>query len=215
VLGSSSAAHLSKVYTRRWSWLVLFGSLLGEVNCSLGLDASELNSGCGEEQKDCGGRCVSLRDPEFGCGSSSCQPCVLPNATSVCDAQLSCTIAACVGHFEDCDGEAETGCEVNLDTDEEHCGSCTAEPCQVFGALPACARGACAIRKCLAGFKDCNRLDADGCETPSSELVLPDAGAADASVPAAGSCPAPPSGVRSVLTQCEDGGCGPAPDAQP
>jgi hypothetical protein len=212
-VSSAFAVWSSKLRPRRLRWLVL-GSLLGEVNCSLQVDAAELNAGCGDEQKACGGRCVSERDPEFGCGSSSCQPCVLPNATSVCDADLTCAIAACVGHFEDCDGEALTGCEVNLDTDEEHCGSCTAEPCEVFGALPACARGACAIRKCLPGFKDCNRLDVDGCETASGDLLHPDAGP-DASLPVAGICPEQPSGVRSVLTQCGDGGCQLGGDAQP
>ncbi len=134
--------------------------------CLVVIDADALDEGCASDQKACEGRCVSKSDPEYGCGSDSCQPCFLPNAQSICDSRQQCAIATCVDNHDDCDGKANTGCEVNLDTDVNHCGSCRAEPCEVKGAIPACARGRCAIRKCEPGFKDCNRESDDGCEVP-------------------------------------------------
>jgi hypothetical protein len=134
-------------------------------SCSVFLDDEPLTRGCAVDEKACDGRCVSRSDPEFGCAAESCQPCVLLNATSICDAEEHCAVAACVSSYEDCDGDSVNGCEVNLDTDVEHCGGCDAPACNVPGAVAACARGACAIRKCQPGFRDCNRLDADGCET--------------------------------------------------
>lgn len=140
--------------------------------CAVIVNEEPLTGGCPADEKACDGRCVSRSDPEFGCSGSSCLPCVLPNSTSVCDADEQCAIAACVGNFEDCDGKDDNGCEVNLDTDVDHCGDCDAPECKVSGAVAACARGACAIRKCLPGYRDCNRLDADGCETALTSLQI-------------------------------------------
>jgi hypothetical protein len=143
------------------------------TSCSLVVDADALAQGCDASNKACDGRCVSKLDPEYGCGNASCQPCVLPNATSVCDATEQCAVAACFENHEDCDTQASNGCEVNLDTDMAHCGACDAAPCEVAGAHAACARGQCAIRKCQPGFKDCNRLDEDGCEFAYSPVEPP------------------------------------------
>lgn len=143
---------------------LVLGLWVSAPSCTLVADAGDLNRGCGPEEKPCNGTCVLRQNPEFGCGSASCQPCVLPNAQSICDGDDECAIAACVGETEDCDRDPSNGCEVNVGTDVEHCGGCNADACEVPGAYPACARGRCAIRKCLPGFKDCNRISDDGCE---------------------------------------------------
>ncbi|HEX2730894.1 MAG TPA: hypothetical protein VHM70_04790 [Polyangiaceae bacterium] len=141
------------------------------LGCSLFVEPARLEAGCDSDQKACDGHCVSRTDPEYGCGATSCQPCVLPNATSICDAEEHCAIAVCVESHEDCDKVSSNGCEVNLDTDVDHCGACDAPSCEVRGAFAACARGVCAIRKCKPGFEDCNRLDIDGCETQVGPLT--------------------------------------------
>jgi hypothetical protein len=143
----------------------LLAPLVWAEGCSLLVDDEPLTRGCAGDEKACDGRCVSKSDPEYGCDAESCQPCVLPNSTAICDARGHCAVAACVDSYEDCDGDSANGCEVNLDTDVDHCGACDAPACEVPGAVAACARGACAIRRCEPGFRDCNRLDADGCET--------------------------------------------------
>jgi hypothetical protein len=136
------------------------------LGCTQLVDASEINRGCGADQKECDDRCVSQTDPRFGCAAKTCQPCALPNATSSCSPEGECFVASCLDSFDDCNRDPTDGCEVDTDTDPLHCGGCDAPPCRVDGALPACANGECAIRKCEPGFKDCNRESDDGCETP-------------------------------------------------
>jgi hypothetical protein len=151
---------------RQTTWLLGGAALVATIlsACILIVDTDPLNEGCESGFKACDGECVSKSDPEYGCGSKTCQPCVLPDATSICDSDGECAVAACVGRHEDCNRNSEDGCEVNLDTDVDHCGACDAPACEVAGAIPACARGECAIRKCRDGFKDCNRDSQDGCE---------------------------------------------------
>ena len=142
--------------------------VLGLAACSVFVDLSSLDEGCGSGNKLCDGVCVSGSDPDKGCARSGCQPCALPHATPVCANDGTCAIAACIGSWEDCDGEADNGCEIDLDTDLEHCGDCDARPCMVENAEPACGSGSCAIRRCLPGFRDCNRQTRDGCEIDST-----------------------------------------------
>lgn len=145
--------------------LLSVAAWLGQLpGCVLAVDADALDRGCGSDRKACDGRCVPKTDPEYGCGATSCQPCFLPNAESTCDAERRCAIASCINRHEDCDRLVDNGCEVNLDTNVDHCGSCDAAPCKVPGAIAACARGTCAIRQCLDGYKDCDRRSANGCE---------------------------------------------------
>lgn len=141
--------------------LVAVGWLGG---CSLWVDTDALGAGCADGEKACNGECVSRGDPRYGCGGETCQPCALPNATSACSPEGQCFVASCLDSFDDCNRQASDGCEVNTDLDPMHCGGCNAPPCEVDGAFPACANGQCAIRKCQAGFKDCNRESYDGCE---------------------------------------------------
>jgi hypothetical protein len=144
-------------------WLGL-AALLGLAACSVMVDLSELDQGCASNEKLCDGRCVSATDPDTGCARDGCQPCALPHATPTCARNGTCAIAACIGSWDDCDGEAANGCEIDLDNDLEHCGACDARPCEVDNAEPACGSGSCAIRRCHPGFRDCNRSSRDGCE---------------------------------------------------
>jgi hypothetical protein len=145
--------------------------LLVLVSCSVLVDLSPLDEGCGAEQKLCDSECVAT-DPDNGCAREGCQPCALPHATPVCANEGTCAIAACIGNYENCDGKPENGCEINLDTDLEHCGDCDARPCEVENAEPACGSGSCAIRRCLPGFNDCDRRSSNGCEIDTTSNRL-------------------------------------------
>jgi hypothetical protein len=144
--------------------LVLNAPVIGA--CSLLVDVEELGAGCARNEKECNGVCVAETDPRYGCAAETCQPCALPNATSACSPEGQCFVASCTESFEDCNKRDSDGCEVNTDLDPLHCGGCDAPACEVSGAFPACAGGQCAIRKCVPGFKDCNRRSDDGCELP-------------------------------------------------
>jgi hypothetical protein len=80
-------------------------TLLGALSCSLVVDA-----GCAEDELFCDGACVSKDDPWFGCGaSSSCLPCLLPNAVPKCSGG-QCTVEACLNGFREGGAEVK-GCE--------------------------------------------------------------------------------------------------------
>lgn len=136
--------------------------------CSLVLDTSALDEGCPSTHKPCSGKCVPVSDPDFGCSSDACRPCVIPNATAHCGAAGSCIVAACRGDFLDCNGDGDQpntdGCETDSAHDPLHCGGCRNPQCTVANGTAGCAAGRCAIALCDPGFRDCNFSARDGCE---------------------------------------------------
>jgi hypothetical protein len=153
-----------------WRWLVLgwFGITLVSA-CSFAIDLDELENGaCPTGQKLCNKKCISVNDPGNGCGNKSCTPCNLAYANAKCStSDGSCQIASCTGNSADCDGMAANGCERDLAHDPNFCGSCKASPCVAPNGVPECSASHCSIRSCTAGFADCNKVVADGCEAPA------------------------------------------------
>jgi hypothetical protein len=81
--------------------------------------------GCGDSfQKDCDGTCVLVIDPAYGCGATTCAPCQAgPQASAECLGQ-TCVLKECEDGFADCDGDLDTGCEIDVTTDPKSCGWC-------------------------------------------------------------------------------------------
>ena len=113
---------------------------------------------CSPAQHLCNGTCVDVADPRYGCGSPTCQPCVLSHATATCAAG-ACAIAACDPGFGDCDALPATGCEADL-SKAATCGSCatacppTSPLCTPSGASFACTNG-CPITAPIRCGNDC------------------------------------------------------------
>jgi hypothetical protein len=84
------------------------------------------------------------------------------NAIPACNGG-ACTYTCDTG-FADCNGLAADGCEVNLESDPGHCGSCTTS-CAVTNGARACVEGACGSIVCNAGFANCDGQTFNGCET--------------------------------------------------
>ena len=86
---------------------------------------------------------------------------------NVANAQTTCTGGSCGfvcdPHYADCDGNQGNGCEVNLQADPTHCGTCTGTCPQRQSAMSLCASGACTFT-CDQGYADCDMLPGDGCE---------------------------------------------------
>jgi len=145
------------------------GLLCGLHACSLVVTTAALDEGCPADQKDCEGRCVSRADPDFGCNADGCRPCVIAQATARCSDGGGCVVASCQGEFADCNRDGDRadsdGCEVDTAHDPDHCGACDSAPCVTEHGSPDCAGGNCSIRRCDAGYRDCNFDVADGCET--------------------------------------------------
>jgi hypothetical protein len=134
--------------------------------CSFTVDLDYLQDRqCAANLKLCNDKCVSKSDPQTGCAADACIPCTLAKANANCGSNGLCAIGGCLLGYRDCNRIPDDGCEIDIDHDWEHCGSCTATPCVVPNAAPDCAAGRCAIRLCNSGYGDCNDMAADGCET--------------------------------------------------
>jgi len=95
--------------------------------CPTGATCTASNCVCPTGRTVCSGACVDLATDEDHCGSCA-NDCDVSNATSVC--QLgACGGDDCNDGYADCNGdlaagESGDGCEVNIDSDETHCGAC-------------------------------------------------------------------------------------------
>ena len=119
-----------------------------------------------------------------------------------CPARSVCRMGQCMVGCNERRGCAPgevccTGSCVDVQADIANCGACERR-CAVSNGVPACSAGVCGLEACTAGFADCNRSLADGCE---SDLQGDPArcGACDVS------CPTPP-GAGSIA--CGAGRCG-------
>ena len=103
------------------------------------------------------------------CGGCA-QPCAPANASGQCVGG-SCTVASCTAPFANCNGQNADGCEVNTDTNANHCGACGAACNLPNVATYTCAGGTCGIGSCISGFMDCNGVASDGCEIDTRSNV--------------------------------------------
>jgi hypothetical protein len=119
---------------------------------------------CNVDQKECGGMCVAIDDPAYGCTPTGCTSCgqQVPNANMVCS--NGACVGGCDEGFENCDGNDANGCETNIADDPNNCGACGAV-CTVPHATASCNQGMCGIAICDQGWVDCNNDPTDGCET--------------------------------------------------
>ncbi len=138
------------------------------TSCETG---SCVSGGCSAGFGDCNGNlpldgCEQALDTVAHCGQCG-QACSVANAAASCS-NGSCQIGSCDAGFGNCDGRADTGCEVDLDSSEQHCGSCNA-------ACPSnrtCVAGRCqctsdtdcgANQDCCAGACIDTRSDESNC----------------------------------------------------
>ncbi|HEX2673621.1 MAG TPA: hypothetical protein VHM25_22235 [Polyangiaceae bacterium] len=127
------------MYRRSLTRSLIAAGWLCALSCSLVVDTSDIDQGCGSNRKLCGDQCVELSDPAYGCTRDECAPCRLTNAIPRCDGE-TCVVAACLFGF-DCP-EEKTGCLTNVLVDSEHCGHCDT----------ACTDGtSCSNGKCVLG----------------------------------------------------------------
>jgi hypothetical protein len=121
-------------------------------------------SACTGEQKLCGGGCVDIGNPAFGCQPTGCWPCSAPPHMSATCVGPSCAPGTCLGTWRNCDGNPTNGCEIDTASDPDNCGACEAACSTAHVPTPTCTEGAC-TGACQSGWGDCN-IDkrTDGCE---------------------------------------------------
>ncbi len=150
---------------------------------------------CAAGTKRCGGSCVGVDDPAFGCVDTTCSPCSIAGGTATCAAG-ACTLTGCAPGFGDCNGVAADGCEVDLLDDPANCGAC-GNACLVANATASCDAGLCAVAACDAGFDDCDSDPLTGCESDTTKDPQNCGTCSMACVPGGGATPA-----------CRAGACG-------
>lgn len=128
--------------------------ILEEVPLLRDLASPPAPAPCAEPTRRCDAACVDVRSDAAHCGACGV----------TCSGSQQCLGGRCVAT---CDPQRGDRCGdrcVDLQTDPSNCGAC-GRPCAATTTTAArCLRGACE-RSCFAGRGDCNRSDADGCET--------------------------------------------------
>lgn len=94
------------------------------------------------------------------------------------------TTGGCLASYRNCNGELSDGCEVNINSDPEACGSCS-KSCSAANGTPDCEQGSCTI-DCNSGFDNCNSDVSDGCETNLETSTLHCSECGNACTPAPG-----------------------------
>lgn len=113
-----------------------------------GVAANGCEAGLTSDKKNCG-----------ACGTV----CGDVNGAGIC-LSGACSFS-CNAGFANCDGNAASGCETNIQTDADHCSGCGRACSNNNIANPTCVAGAC-TGDCDQGFRDCNNDKlVDGCET--------------------------------------------------
>ncbi len=167
----------------------------GTSFCDNGQCALNCNAGFGDCDGDVATGCetdVNASIPNCGGCNQACNP---ANGTGTCN-NGTCQLLSCTAPFDDCDGMAANGCEVNLQTSPASCGAC-GMTCSLPNAVAACNNGACTVGSCNAGFGNCDGLAANGCETSTTNDVSH-----------CGTCNFPCSNAPNATAACANGTCG-------
>lgn len=120
------------------------------------------DASCTTGQTACGTACVDLARDARNCGRCG-GACAVTGAEATCAAGV-CGYATCSPGYSDCDGVTTNGCEVDVRSAADNCGSC-GNACRYANATPRCTGGSCAIAACAMGYGNCDGMATNGCET--------------------------------------------------
>ena len=115
------------------------------LSCSLVVDTSDVDQGCGPGRKLCGGECVLQSEKAYGCTPTGCDPCRLTNAIPACK-DGTCVVESCVFGF-DCPKDETSGCLINILVDKDNCGNCNTK-CKDW---ETCSDGTCVAQARTGG----------------------------------------------------------------
>ncbi len=134
----------------------------GTSDCTTG----QCQISCEIGYTDCDGRTDNGCETSTATELMSCGGCELACTTSygttACSGGL-CSPTCMAGLSGDCDGVADNGCEADLTTDLQSCGSC-GTLCTNTNGTTSCVAGAC-TPVCAADYADCDGNPVNGCET--------------------------------------------------
>jgi len=128
---------------------------------------------CAPSHQDCDGVAENGCESERASDPAHCGRCRNACTADGGEARCmggACTTLTCPPGFADCNQRASDGCEVDLSRNAGHCGVCEfACSGRLRDAMDfACVQGMCRTIRCRAGYADCDRVPANGCETDLS-----------------------------------------------
>ena len=132
------------------------------TRCATGASCVSGACQCPGDQRVCGGACVDLTSSRSHCGACD-NACSAEGGTAAC-VDGACRVVACGAGLGDCDSVAANGCETDTRTSAANCGAC-GRACSLANATAGCAAGACTVQSCATGYRDCDSMAANGCET--------------------------------------------------
>jgi hypothetical protein len=172
----------------------------GTTTCDNGQCAINCNAGFGDCDGDVANGCeTDVNGSLANCGQCG-QACAPPNGTGACNGG-ACQLSACTAPFDDCDNDPGNGCETNLNTSVGNCSTC-GMACAFANAGAACNMGVCALGNCNTGFGNCDGMNANGCETATTNDPAH-----------CGMCGFPCSSAPNAQAACVNSTCGLACDA--
>lgn len=147
----------------------------GTASCTGAAGATQCALTCTGAFKLCGGRCVAVNDPTYGCSPTSCSAAMCPNpggGTLVCSG-TTCVIGSCPSGTKNCNQkcvptDAQNGC-----SDPARCAPCpTGNVCSGAPAVCTCVpdqvKTTCAGKSCGKATNNCGQvIDCpDRCQAP-------------------------------------------------
>ena len=180
------------------------------------------DAGCAADRKSCGGRCVTIADPTYGCTANSCASCgaaIAHTPSYSCAPGPGGCVANCETHWGDCYA-ADPGCETDLRADQANCGRCG----KVCPNTTTCTDGICVAATCGDGtcqppLEDCGTCPGD-CTPANAQQIctdqgvwtscgngIVDTGETCSSCHVDAKCDPPKSCVQGACVVCGDGTC--------
>ena len=108
---------------------------------------------------------INTTNNPLNCGACNSQ-CFVANGTAGC-ANSTCTVASCNTNWGNCNGFPQDGCETNLLTDGNNCGTCGTScnaSCTGNVTGTTCGSGTCQITGCAGGYTNLDGTCSNGCE---------------------------------------------------
>jgi hypothetical protein len=113
---------------------------LGVFACSFIVETERIDEGCPSGTKFCGGKCVGVNDPAYGCSAAGCDPCERDDRGNIIGNRFvpKCQDEECV--IDQCpEGYGCDKCAVFLLSDPNNCGRCEEK----------CDHGTCVLGTCV------------------------------------------------------------------
>lgn len=139
-------------------------------SCNQGICEYSCKAGwgrCGADA-DAPGCNTDLLNDINNCGACGNACTATDGAAGVACVQGQCQVTSCLAGRDNCDKKYANGCEVDVTSDVNNCGTCAQTCDAVANGSPVCNGGQCKPN-CNSGFADCDGIFGTGCEIDTTK----------------------------------------------